>query len=102
MTRGHFHAKRGRGEFYTTLCGYGALILMGENQQTYSQQMRRGTVHYIAGGIAHRVANTGTERLIFCACWPSDAGHDYESISATGFSSRLCNRGEAPTLLRTD
>ena len=33
------------------------------------------------GGVAHRVANTGNSVLSFAACWPSDAGHNYEEIA---------------------
>ena len=50
--------------------------------------MKPGSVHYIPGNVAHRVANTGNEPLIFLASWPSDAGHDYARIRETGFSKR--------------
>jgi glucose-6-phosphate isomerase len=89
MTRGHFHAKRECAEYYLTLEGEGALILMDESGRTQSEEMKRWSLHYIPGRIAHRVANTGSGNLIFSACWPSDAGHDYESIASTGFSSRM-------------
>jgi len=39
--------------------------------------------------IGHRVANTGSAPLHFAACWPSDAGHDYDSIRKYGFGARL-------------
>src|ERR1700761_9144177 len=34
MTRGHFHARRDRAEFYTTVQGEGMLILMDEERST--------------------------------------------------------------------
>jgi hypothetical protein len=34
MTKGHFHANRGRGEYYMTVTGRGALILMDESRRT--------------------------------------------------------------------
>jgi glucose-6-phosphate isomerase len=89
MTKGHFHAKRDRGEYYWCLRGRGALILMGEDRSCRVEWMAPGSLHYIPGHTAHRVANTGEEPLTFGACWPADAGHDYDSIARDGFSMRL-------------
>lgn len=95
MTKGHFHAKRGRGEYYVTAAGRGALILMSEDRVTRVQFMKPGTAHYIPGHTAHRVANVGDTVLSFLACWPSDAGHDYQTIAERGFSARLrCIHGK--------
>ncbi|MDE3179043.1 MAG: glucose-6-phosphate isomerase, partial [Acidobacteriota bacterium] len=77
MTKGHLHVKRDRSEFYVTAEGSGALILMDEDAETTLESMQRGSVHYISGFAAHRVANTGNSPLSFIACWMSDAGHDY-------------------------
>jgi glucose-6-phosphate isomerase len=100
MTRGHQHAKLNRSEFYLTLCGEGALLLMSKDRQVRSESMHPGTLHYIPSETAHRVANTGSEELIFTACWPSDAGHDYESIAHNGFTSRMRNVAGKPRLIR--
>jgi glucose-6-phosphate isomerase, archaeal len=89
MTKGHFHANRGRGEYYMTVTGRGALILMDESRRTTFESMYPGTLHYIPANTAHRVANIGESVLAFWACWPSDAGHDYEAIASMGFSARL-------------
>jgi glucose-6-phosphate isomerase len=89
MTKGHFHANRRRGEYYMTVTGRGALILMDENRRTTFEPMHPGTLHYIRVNTAHRVANIGESVLAFWACWPSDAGHDYDSIASMGFSARL-------------
>ncbi|HTS71036.1 MAG TPA: glucose-6-phosphate isomerase family protein [Terriglobia bacterium] len=99
MTKGHFHAQRHRAEYYLTLTGCGALILMDESRRTTFEAMRPGSLHYIPSHVAHRVANVGNEVLSFTACWPSDAGHDYESIAADGFSARLLDVGGKPTLV---
>lgn len=99
MTKGHFHARRNRGEYYIATAGAGALILMSEDRRTWFEAMRPGTVHYIPGHTAHRVANTGSQVLSFLACWPSDAGHDYETIAANGFGARLRNISGTPTLI---
>ncbi len=89
MTKGHFHRNRNRSEYYITIAGSGALILMDENRRTVFEPMRPGSVHYIPFNTAHRVANTGDSVLSFLACWPSDAGHDYGTIASKGFGARL-------------
>lgn len=99
MTHGHFHAQPDRAEFYATLCGSGQLILMKEDGETTMQTMTPGSVHYIPGWTAHRVANTGNEPLVFVASWPSDAGHDYARIRKDGFGKRLVSREGHPCLV---
>lgn len=95
MTHGHFHRRRDRGEFYATVAGQGALLLMDEGRRTWMEVMTPGSLHFIPGSLAHRVANTGAIPLRFVACWPADAGHDYASIKAGGFGARLrCRNGE--------
>src|SRR5882762_7077043 len=89
MTKGHFHRLRDRSEYYVTSTGEGGLILMDEKRKGRFEVMRPGSIHYIPAGNAHRVANTGSRVLSFVACWPSDAGHDYESVLKDGFSARL-------------
>ena len=96
MTRGHFHSVRNRVQYYATVRGAGALVLMGEAGARRCEWMRTGALHYIPGHTAHRVANTGGVALVFTACWPSDAGHDYETIEREGFSGRVVERGGRP------
>ncbi|MEK7358378.1 MAG: glucose-6-phosphate isomerase family protein [Bdellovibrionota bacterium] len=99
MTKGHFHAKLDRTEFYMGVEGEGALILMDESGRTWWERMHPGSVHAIPGRVAHRVANTGKTRLSFLACWPSDAGHDYETIARDGFGGRLMDVDGVPSLI---
>jgi glucose-6-phosphate isomerase len=99
MTHGHFHLKRDRGEYYGTIGGKGMLVLMDQDRVTTADVMFPGSLHFIAGGIAHRVVNTGDEPLLFWACWPSDAGHDYGSIKAEGFGARVLYRDGGPVLI---
>jgi glucose-6-phosphate isomerase, archaeal len=99
MTKGHFHERKEFGEFYITVAGSGALILMNEERVCRVEIMSPGTVHYIPGYTAHRVANTGSDTLSFLACWPSDAGHDYESIEKENFSARMRNIDGVPKLV---
>jgi len=99
MTHGHFHADRTRAEYYATASGQGMLIRMDEDGKTWGEQMSPGSLHYIDGRHAHRVANTGDVPLIFWACWPSDAGYDYATIVERGFGSRLISRDGRPELV---
>jgi glucose-6-phosphate isomerase len=99
MTKGHHHANRSRSEFYLTVSGVGALILMDKERNTTFEPMNAGSLHYVPIHTAHRIANTGNSELIALACWPSDAGHDYESIAAKGFSARLRKVAGAPVLV---
>lgn len=99
LTKGHFHAVRNRAEYYVTLEGTGALILMTEDRQTRMEVMTPGSVHYIPGSTAHRVANTGECQISFLACWPSDAGHDYQAIEAHGFAARVRKVNGRPRLV---
>jgi len=89
MTRGHFHARRDRAEVYWCLRGEGLLVLMDEGREWRVEAMRPGTAHHIPGHTAHRAVNTGQAILTFSACWPSDAGHDYEPVLRAGFPVRV-------------
>jgi glucose-6-phosphate isomerase len=99
MTKGHFHSKRNRAEYYWCIQGEGMLILMDERRNCWAEKMYPGSLHYIAGNIAHRLANTGDEVLTVGACWPSDSGHDYDSIMKEGFSARLKKESGEPKLV---
>ena len=100
MTKGHYHARRECGEYYWCIDGVGALILMDETGRCWFEPMAPGSLHYIPGYVAHRLANTGAIPLRVGACWPSDAGHDYAAIAATGFSARLKNVNGVPMLVK--
>lgn len=99
LTKGHFHAVRNRAEYYVTVRGAGALMLMTEDGNTRVEFMRPGSVNYIPGATAHRVANIADKPLSFMACWPSDAGHDYEYIEEHGFTGRMRNMDGQPRLV---
>jgi glucose-6-phosphate isomerase len=101
MTHGHFHLKRDRTEYYGTLEGEGALILMDESHRTWMEPMSAGSLHFIPPKVGHRVANVGSIPLRIVACWPSDAGHDYDSIRKHGFGARLLDVSGGATLVRS-
>ena len=92
MTHGHFHAKRTRAEFYATVSGQGMLIQMNEQRKTWAEIMSPGSLHYVRGENAHRIANCGSTPLVVWASWPSDAGYDYSTIAEEGFGARLIER----------
>ncbi len=100
MTRGHYHTNADTGEYYWGISGEGALLLMDEYRITRAEIVEPGSLHYIPGNTAHRVANTGLVPLAFNACWPSDAGHNYEEIAAKGFSARLKEIHVKPALVQ--
>ncbi len=102
MTHGHFHLKRDRTEYYATVEGEGALIMMDDTRRTWFEPMSVGSVHFIPPNVAHRVANVGSLPLRLLACWPSDAGHDYDLIRKHGFGARLLSVDGKPTLVRSD
>lgn len=99
MTKGHFHKILNRAEFYWCIEGEGMLILMDKNRNTWAKKMYPGSLHYINGYTAHRTANTGNSILSFGACWPSDAGHDYDTIITQGFSKILVSQNGVPALI---
>lgn len=99
MTKGHFHAEENTAEYYWGVKGEGILVLMDPRRHIRTERMFPGSLHYIPGGVAHRVANTGTEVLTFAACWPSNAGHDYEKIRLHGFSARVMDVNGIPQLI---
>ena len=80
MTRGHFHVRKDRDEYYWCQQGEGLLALMDESGTCWLEKMRSGSLHHISGQWAHRCINTGNTPLSIIACWPADAGHDYGRI----------------------
>lgn len=102
MTKGHFHARIDRAEFYWGLRGEGLLLLMDGNRNCRAEKVFPGSLHYIGGGIAHRMINTGDEIFSFGACWPSDAGHDYATIARDGFAVRVKKVNGQPRIVKTE
>ncbi|MCQ9209668.1 glucose-6-phosphate isomerase family protein [Granulicatella seriolae] len=77
MTRGHIHLVEDTGEYYWGLEGEGLLILTFPDGKTYVEEVRPNSLHYIPGKVAHRLVNTGQERLSVGACWLTESGHNY-------------------------
>ncbi len=86
MTKGHYHAKRDRGEVYVGLSGEGCVLLHLEDGTVRSVPMGPGTAAYVPPYWAHRTVNTGSAPFSFFSAWPGDAGHDYATIERVGFA----------------
>ncbi|MCC8197631.1 MAG: glucose-6-phosphate isomerase [Tannerellaceae bacterium] len=99
MTKGHFHHCEKSTEYYWGIEGEGLLVLMDQERHIRAEKMFPGSLHYIRAGIAHRVVNTGSTLLSFGACWPSDAGHNYDEIACNGFSARVLEISGIPQLI---
>jgi len=99
MTKGHFHAQSDCAEFYWGVQGKGVLILMDRDRNTWGEEVYPGSLHYIGQDIAHRLANTSDHNLVVGACWPADAGHDYDEIARNGFSARLIDIDGKPVFV---
>jgi glucose-6-phosphate isomerase len=99
LTRGHFHADDDCAELEVTVSGTGRLVLMTRDRQIRVERMRPGSVHHVPPGTAHRVANVGSEPLVFVSYWPSETGHDYRTIVERGFSGRVRRVDGVPQLV---
>src|ERR1700733_6124920 len=77
----------------------GKVVLMKQTGHTWSEDMTPGSLHYVAGGVAHRIVNTGDVPIRVIACWPSDAGHDYDVADGRGFGGRVVEERGVPVLV---
>lgn len=95
MTRGHYHARRDRGEIYYTQSGEGMLVLQSRDGQTRQVDMKPGVCAFIPPDWAHRSVNTGKTPLVFVWCCNQDAGHDYAEIATKGMRTLVVAEGDA-------
>lgn len=94
MTRGHFHERIEQAEYYFGSAGEGLLIMQKVSGEVYIEKVFPGSVHHIPGHVAHRLVNTGAERLSALAVWPSIAGHNYGTLKEDGFNVRVYKEGD--------
>ena len=99
LTRGHFHWDEDRPELELVIRGEGLLVLMDCTGRTWTEEMQPGAVLHVPPSVAHRVANTGSEPLIFVSFWDSETGHDYSVIAERGFGARVRRIDGVPTLV---
>ncbi len=95
MTRGHFHARRDRGEIYYTQSGEGLLLLQARDGETRTVAMKPGVCAFIPPDWAHRSINTGDTPLVFVWCCNQDAGHDYDGIVTKGMRQLVVRKNGA-------
>ena len=86
FTKGHFHRKEPTSEVYIGLEGQGLILMQDRRGKATILEIRPNVMVYIPPNTAHRSVNTGSDRLVFFAAYPSDAGHDYASIERKGFA----------------
>ncbi len=98
FTRGHFHRKESTCEVYIGLEGEGFILIQDRSGKVISAKIKPSVLVYIPPNTAHRSVNTGTDRLLFFAVYPSDSDHDYETIENTGFAKIIVERDGRPVL----
>ena len=99
MTRGHYHARRDRGEIYYTQSGQGMLLLQSRDGETRAVDMKPGVCAFIPPDWAHRSINTGLTPMVFVWCCNQDAGHDYAEIVSKGMRQLVIDKdGEATNI----
>lgn len=86
LTRGHYHVKGSAAEVYVGLTGEGIMIMQTKDGDSAYLPIRLGIVVYVPPLWAHRTVNIGKDKLSFFFVYPSDAGHDYETIRQKGFA----------------
>jgi len=98
FTKGHFHQKQSTSEVYVGLEGEGLILIQDRKGEVACMEIKPHIVVYIPPNTAHRSVNTGDSRLVFLAVYPSDSGHDYESIKRTGFAKIVAERDGKPVV----
>ena len=99
MTKGHYHAKGECAELYIGLQGEGILLLQTPAGEVSVQRLTVGAAAYIPPFWAHRTMNIGADNFAFFACYPAEAGYDYQSIAEKGFASLVVERDGKPQIV---
>lgn len=94
FTKGHFHENKSTSEVYVGLEGEGLILIQDRSGEVVNIEIKPNVLVYIPPNTAHRSVNTGTDRLAFLAVYPSNSGHDYESIERTGFAKIVVERDD--------
>lgn len=89
MTRGHIHERAEQAEYYFGSAGEGLLVMQNTVGTVTIEKVFPGSVHHIPAHTAHRLVNTGSERLSALAVWPAVAGHNYNFLQEVGFKVRV-------------
>lgn len=87
MTKGHFHRAPDTAEAVIGLEGEGELLVQKRDGTLRRLPVKPGMISYAGGGWAHRVINTGSEKLVFLAISGANIDHDYETAANLNFRS---------------
>lgn len=98
FTKGHFHKNPLAGEVYIGVSGEGMILIQDKSGEVSVEEIGPQTIAYVPPGTAHRTINIGKVELVFLAIYPSDAGHDYETIMKTGFAKIVIERDGRPVI----
>jgi len=98
FTMGHFHQKETTSEVYVGMEGEGLILMQDRRGRTTYLDIKPKDLVYIPPATAHRTVNTGRDTLIFLAVYPSDSGHDYESVRTKGFAKLVIQKNGKPSL----
>jgi len=99
LTRGHYHAKDGTAEVYYGLKGEGIMLLQTKKGESKWIQLNEGQVGYVPPFWAHRTVNTGKKKLYVLFAYPSDSGHNYDTIKQKGFSKLVVEERGKPKIV---
>lgn len=100
MIKGHYHLQNAT-EFYLCLKGTGIVLMQSkDHRKVVTKEIERGKILYVPPNWAHRAVNVGNEEFIFLGLYPSNAGHDYNSIIAEGgFKKIAIEKDNRPTII---
>jgi glucose-6-phosphate isomerase len=99
MTKGHYHANGACAELYFGLQGEGMLLLQTPDGEISAQPMTAGAAAYVPPYWGHRTMNVGSSNFVFFACYPAEAGYDYQAIADKGFASLVVERDGKPQIV---
>lgn len=99
MTKGHLHESEDQPEVYYCVSGMGLLLMDDLKNDFQAMPFSAGTVIHIPPQYAHRVVNTGNEKLTFVSVFHVAAGHVYQSVAETGFAYLVMDVDGKPTLI---
>ena len=99
FTMGHFHQVETATEVYLGIKGEGLILMQDRKGKTDALEIKPDVLVYIPPRRAHRSVNTGKSKLVFLAIYPSDAGHNYETVRTKGFAKLVVENDGKPNVV---
>jgi len=97
-TKGHFHVKEMTSEVYITLKGRGIFMMQTREGRVKYLDLEPNTAVYVYPWWAHRVVNTGKEKLVTLFICPADAGADH-CRGSQAFRKLVVEKDEKPKII---